>query len=189
MRPRAALRAGLAALVCAVLLGRAAGGADSGVVYVTRIDDMINAGTAAHLEESLRLCVSEGCHALVVELNTEGGALGDMRTMVEAILNASVPVIVYVSPRGALAASAGMFITLAGHIAAMAPGTSIGAAHPVIVGGGDPGGPLPPVPSPSAPGSPTPTSEPGATPPGWRGNFIGQKIENITVAYAESIAR
>ena len=76
-----------------------------------------------------------GAQALVIELDTPGGLTSTTQTIIEAILNSPVPVIVYVSPAGAWAGSAGSFITLAGHVAAMAPGTFIGAAHPVTTGG------------------------------------------------------
>ncbi len=188
MSARAALRTGLAALLAALAWGTWLGApaADSGTVYVTRVEDEINAGTAAHLEDSLAQCEREGCLALVVELDTPGGIIDDTKKMVSAILNAPVPVIVYVAPRGAWAGSAGTFITLAGHVAAMAPSTTIGAAHPVMSDGSDPGGPMPPPP-PGAPGTPTDPNAPKQ--PGWRQNFSGQKIENFMAAYAESIAR
>ena len=79
----------------------------------------------------------DGAQALVIELDTPGGLASTTQVIVEAILNSPVPVIVYVSPSGAWAGSAGAFITLAGHVAAMAPGTFIGAAHPVTIGGAD----------------------------------------------------
>ncbi|MDY6912817.1 MAG: nodulation protein NfeD, partial [Chloroflexota bacterium] len=72
--------------------------------------------------------------AVVIELNTPGGVLTSTEKIVERIMNAEVPVIVYVTPKGAGAASAGVFITLSGHVAAMAGGTTIGAAHPVTLG-------------------------------------------------------
>src|SRR5690242_14201338 len=78
---------------------------------------------------------SEGAQALVVQLNTPGGLERSMRSMVQTILGSPIPVIVYVSPTGARAASAGVFVTMAAHVAAMAPATNIGAAHPVAVGG------------------------------------------------------
>jgi membrane-bound serine protease (ClpP class) len=78
---------------------------------------------------------ADGAQALVIELDTPGGLTSTTQTIIEAILNSPVPVIVYVSPAGAWAGSAGSFITEAGHVAAMAPGTFIGAAHPVATGG------------------------------------------------------
>jgi membrane-bound serine protease (ClpP class) len=79
---------------------------------------------------------AEGAEALIILLDTPGGLERSMRSIVQKMLNADVPVVVYVSPTGARAASAGAFITLAAHVAAMAPATNIGAAHPVAVGGG-----------------------------------------------------
>ncbi|MBI3455189.1 MAG: nodulation protein NfeD, partial [Candidatus Rokubacteria bacterium] len=79
---------------------------------------------------------AEGAAALVIQLDTPGGLERSMRSIVREMLNAPVPIIVYVSPTGARAASAGVFITLAAHVAAMAPATNIGAAHPVAAGGG-----------------------------------------------------
>jgi membrane-bound serine protease (ClpP class) len=81
---------------------------------------------------------SERAQALILQLDTPGGLERSMRSIVQTILNSEVPVIVYVAPTGARAASAGVFITMAAHIAAMAPATNIGAAHPVAVGGGAP---------------------------------------------------
>ena len=79
---------------------------------------------------------AESAQALIVQLNTPGGLERSMRSMVQSILASPIPVIVYVAPGGARAASAGVFITMAAHVAAMAPATNIGAAHPVAVGGG-----------------------------------------------------
>ncbi|MEK7700977.1 MAG: nodulation protein NfeD, partial [candidate division NC10 bacterium] len=79
---------------------------------------------------------TERAQALVIQLDTPGGLEKSMRAIVQRMLNAEVPVIVFVGPTGARAASAGVFITMAGHIAAMAPATNIGAASPVAVGGG-----------------------------------------------------
>jgi membrane-bound serine protease (ClpP class) len=81
---------------------------------------------------------TDRAQALILQLDTPGGLERSMRSIVQTILNAEVPVIVYVGPTGARAASAGVFITMAGHVAAMAPATNIGAAHPVTVGGGTP---------------------------------------------------
>ena len=109
-------------------------------VYRARIEGVINPFSARYLERAIRETERAGAAALVLELDTPGGLDSAMRSMIQAELNAHVPVIVYVCPSGARAASAGMFITLAAHLAAMAPGTAIGAAHPVsLTGGGEQG--------------------------------------------------
>lgn len=95
------------------------------------IDPVIARYVVGGLEEAKAL----KAQALIIELNTPGGLDTAMREIVQGILNASVPVVVYVTPKGARAASAGVFITLAAHKAAMAPMTNIGAAHPVAIGG------------------------------------------------------
>jgi membrane-bound serine protease (ClpP class) len=79
---------------------------------------------------------AEGSQALIIQLDTPGGLERSMRAIVQRMLKAEVPIVVYVAPTGARAASAGTFITLAAHVAAMAPATNIGAAHPVAIGGG-----------------------------------------------------
>ena len=125
-------------VVLAVLLlaGLAAGAAAPRAVYVLRAVGSINPGLAEFMVEGIRLAERENAEALVIELDTPGGLETSMRQIVQAISNAKVPVVVYVSPRGARAASAGVFITMAADVAAMAPGTNIGAAHPVSIGMG-----------------------------------------------------
>jgi membrane-bound serine protease (ClpP class) len=104
-------------------------------VAVIDIDGAITPITARLLTAAVERAQAERAQALVVQLNTPGGLERSMRTMAQTILNAEIPVIVYVAPTGARAASAGVFITMAAHVAAMAPATNIGAAHPVSVGG------------------------------------------------------
>ena len=100
------------------------------------LDGAITPITVRLLDTAIERARTERAQALVVMLNTPGGLERSMRSMVQSILNADIPVIVYVGPTGARAASAGVFITMAGHVAAMAPATNIGAAHPVAAGGG-----------------------------------------------------
>jgi len=100
-------------------------------VLSIEVDATINPVTADYIQRGIRQANKEKAECLVIRLNTPGGLLKSTRVIVSAILDAPVPVIVYVSPNGAHAGSAGVFITMAGHIAAMAPGTNIGAAHPV----------------------------------------------------------
>lgn len=99
------------------------------------IDGSINPAVDDFIRESIGRAKSNGAHALIIQLDTPGGLLSSTRTIVKEILGAPVPVIVYVAPSGAGAGSAGVFITMSAHIAAMAPGTNIGAAHPVASGG------------------------------------------------------
>lgn len=113
-----------------------AAGKGTPTVYLLRAEGSINPGLAEFILAGIRQAEGEKAAALVIELDTPGGLDSSMRRIVQAISNAKVPVIVYVYPRGARAASAGVFITLTAPVAAMAPGTNIGAAHPVSVGMG-----------------------------------------------------
>ncbi|HUY18820.1 MAG TPA: nodulation protein NfeD [Candidatus Binataceae bacterium] len=137
---------------------KAKAGATPWVELIT-IEGMINPAVADYLEASLADAYARGAAALVIQLDTPGGLLSSTRRMVRDILNAPVPVIVFVAPAGAAAASAGTFITEAANVAAMAPGTSIGAAHPVEMTGS-----------------------------GIKG-VVGTKLENFTASFARSIAR
>ena len=103
-------------------------------VMVIKVNGVINPVSAEFIEKSIRMANGQKFEALVVELDTPGGLDTSMRSIVKDIVASDVPVIVYVSPGGSRAASAGVFITLAAHVAAMAPGTNIGAAHPVGIG-------------------------------------------------------
>lgn len=105
-------------------------------VYVARYDGVINPVAAEYFSEVISKANKDHATALLMELDTPGGLDESMRRIVKEISSSDVPVIVYVSPAGARAASAGVFITLSAHVAAMAPGTNIGAAHPVALGGG-----------------------------------------------------
>lgn len=105
-------------------------------IYSITVDGSINPATADYIVRSIEKASKQSASALVINLNTPGGLLKSTRTITGAILDAPLPVIVYVNPNGAHAGSAGVFITLAAHVAAMAPGTNIGAAHPVSMQGG-----------------------------------------------------
>jgi len=111
------------------------------VVHKIRIDGIINPVSSQFIIDAVVRAEEEHAEALIIELDTPGGLLEATRDIVQEFLATDVPIIVYVSPSGARAGSAGVFITLAAHIAVMAPGTNIGAAHPVTMGGGGmPGG-------------------------------------------------
>lgn len=130
----------------------------AGPVMVATIASSINPVTADYLSSAIESAEEEKATLLVVELDTPGGLDTAMRQMVQAIIRTEIPVAVYVAPSGARAASAGVLITLAADIAAMAPGTNIGAAHPVGIGGGG------------------------------MDNTMTRKVENDAAAYARSLA-
>jgi membrane-bound serine protease (ClpP class) len=106
-------------------------------VLVAQVDGIITPVMADHLADAAAAAVAGGHAALLVELDTPGGLETSMREIVQTFLTSNVPVIVYVSPPGARAASAGSVMTLAAHVAAMAPGTNIGAATPIALEGGE----------------------------------------------------
>ncbi len=103
-------------------------------VLVITVNGVINPVASEYIGKSIKKASEMNAEALIIELDTPGGLDTSMRSIVKDIIGSSVPVVVYVSPSGARAASAGVFITMAAHVAAMSPGTNIGAAHPVAVG-------------------------------------------------------
>jgi membrane-bound serine protease (ClpP class) len=150
------------AILISILLGSPAGNADApaqGDVHHIVIDGTINPATSEFLQNSISAAEKENAEALLIEMDTPGGVLASTQSMVREILNSPVPVIVFVAPKGARAASAGTFILMAAHVAAMAPGTRVGAAHPVTAGGQD------------------------------IGDDMRTKAENDTAAFIESIAK
>jgi membrane-bound serine protease (ClpP class) len=149
-------------LLCALPLA-----ATAAHVNVVTIDGSINPASSDHLQQVIARSETDGASAVLIELDTPGGLLAATKDIVQAILNARVPVIVFVSPRGAWAASAGAFVTMAGHIAAMAPGTSIGAASPI--GASGEGG--------------------GRDEDGKREDVGAEKAEKFTTAFIEAIAK
>ena len=108
--------------------------ADSSDIQILSVDGTIVPVVANYIDRGINRAESEGAVVCIIELDTPGGLLNATEDIVQRILNAEVPIVVYVSPSGSWAASAGTFITVAAHVAVMAPGTSIGAAHPVTVG-------------------------------------------------------
>jgi membrane-bound serine protease (ClpP class) len=139
----------------------------SDVILVKIDDEAITPVTADFFRRALQAAEEKGATLVVLALDTPGGLMDATQQIVRDILGSSVPVAVYVSPQGARAASAGVFITLAGHIAAMAPGTHIGAAHPVSIGG---------IPG-TAPSDTTADS-----------SVMSEKVVNDAVAWARSLA-
>jgi membrane-bound serine protease (ClpP class) len=120
-------------IMALVLWGTAPGlqGADAGLI---RIKGTIGPATAGYISRALELSARRGDACLIIELDTPGGLLDSTKDIVQTFYGSKTPVVVYVAPSGAHAGSAGCFITLAADVAAMAPHTSIGAAHPVIMG-------------------------------------------------------
>lgn len=104
------------------------------IVQVITIDAAISPPTADYLHAEIQRATEAGAECLIVQLNTPGGLLKSTRAIVTDFLTAPIPIVIYVAPSGSQAASAGVFITLAAHVAVMAPGTNIGAAHPVTIG-------------------------------------------------------
>jgi membrane-bound serine protease (ClpP class) len=119
------------ALIGGALLAVTASAQETTTVKVLRVDGTIVPIVADYLEGGIDQAEEENATVCIIELDTPGGLLDATGRIVEKILNADVPIVVYVSPKGAWAASAGTFITLSANIAAMTPGTTIGAAHPV----------------------------------------------------------
>jgi len=134
--------------------------ADGGepVIHRIAIDGPISPATVDYVDSAVAGAAEQKAAALIVRLDTPGGLLNSTKTIVQTLLGSTVPVIVYVAPSGASATSAGVFVTMAAHVAAMAKGTTIGAAHPVSGGGQDIAGDM------------------------------RQKVENYAVSFVESIA-
>jgi membrane-bound serine protease (ClpP class) len=110
-------------------------GQEKAPVFTIEVDAIINPATAKFILDSIDEATQQGAQCLIIKLDTPGGLLESTRMIVKKELASTIPIIVYVAPGGARAASAGVFVTMAGHIAVMAPGTHIGAAHPVTMGG------------------------------------------------------
>ncbi|KIC95574.1 NfeD family protein [Flavihumibacter solisilvae] len=104
-------------------------------VLAIKVDGAINPVATDYIQRGIKKATDDNASCLLIQLNTPGGLLKSTRVIVQSILESPVPVIVYISPGGAHAGSAGVFITMGAHIAAMAPGTNIGAAHPVTLQG------------------------------------------------------
>src|SRR5881227_2933960 len=133
-------------------------------VSFINIDGAIGPATASYISRSIEEARAQNVQCLVIQLNTPGGLLYSTQKIVQSFLGSSVPVVVYVAPTGATATSAGCFITLAANVAAMAPATTIGAAHPVSIGGFPSGGEE------------------------KQDETMKQKLENFSVSYIETIA-
>src|SRR5436309_2794955 len=133
-------------------------------VCLIKIDGAIGPATASYISRSIDEAHAQTAQCLIIQLNTPGGLLDSTQTIAQSFLGSPVPVVVYVAPTGATATSAGCFITIAASVAAMAPATTIGAAHPVTLGGNPTGG----------------EQKPDDT--------MKQKLENFSATYIEAIA-
>lgn len=107
------------------------------VIYVAHVDGAINPVVTDYLHDTIKKANDENAECLIIEFNTPGGLLKSTRLIVSDILRSNIPIVIYVYPSGSQDASAGVFITLAANISAMAPGTNIGAAHPVMISEGN----------------------------------------------------
>ncbi len=173
----------VACLACTLVLGATMqADAQTPVVAVVELQDQaITPGTQRYVLRALDSAEQDNVECIVIVLDTPGGLLTSTRRIVKRILGSRIPVVVFVSPAGSRAASAGVFITLSSHVAAMAPGTTIGAAHPVQVGGLPIG--------PQSPGDATkPTSEDSKESDSATGSILEEKIINDTVAWAQALA-
>jgi membrane-bound serine protease (ClpP class) len=168
-----------------LLWGAAARAATDGIALVVEIDGAIGPATAKLVDNALTAGADRDARLVVLEIDTPGGLSESMRDIIRRILNSPVPVAAYVAPSGARAASAGTYIVYASHVAAMAPGTNLGAATPVQVGGGLP-----------LPGGESPYPAPGDTDKdnadrssdATSGDAMSHKIVNDAIAYIRSLA-
>jgi len=170
-----AIRLFLAAVMLAALAPAVPARAAEPQVLVATLNGVINPITDSYISKAVDRAVAVRSNALIIQMDTPGGLDTSMRGIIKKILAAPVPVVVFVSPSGARAASAGLYITEAADIAAMAPGTNIGSAHPVSIGGSNPA--ASPAASPSASGA-------TSTAP----DIESQKIENDAAAYIRALA-
>ncbi|MCP9438636.1 MAG: nodulation protein NfeD [Nitrospira sp.] len=145
-------------VLCAAILFLGSPESHAGEVLVATYEGVINPVASEYIHDALAAAESTSAQAVILRLDTPGGLDTSMRLIVKDITGSPIPVIVFVAPSGGRAASAGVFITLAAHVAAMAPGTNIGAAHPVAMGGGE------------------------------MDKTMKEKVENDAVAYIKSIA-
>ncbi len=139
----------------------------AGEIWVLDVEGVINPVSNSYITQNISKAQDKDIECIIINLDTPGGLMTSMREIIKEILNSNIPIIVYVSPSGAQSASAGVFITVSAHIAAMAPGTNIGAAHPVNLSGGIG----------------------GSRPDSSNSKTMMEKVTNDAVAYIRSIAQ
>jgi membrane-bound serine protease (ClpP class) len=150
--------------------------AQAPAVAVLNIDGAIGPASSDYVERGFAKALDRGATLIVLRMDTPGGLADSMRSIIREILASPVPVVGFVAPSGARAASAGTYILYASHVAAMAPGTNLGAATPVQIGGGFPGGPSPADEEPEDEGAPPKAG-------------MEDKILNDSIAYIRSLAQ
>src|SRR5881628_2519197 len=158
------MKTALISLVLWLALAMAPAGFAAQRVSLINVDGAIGPATASYISRSIEEARTQNAQCLVIQLNTPGGLLDSTQKIVQSFLGSPVPIVVYVAPTGATASSAGCFITLAANVAAMAPATTIGAAHPVSIGGFPSGGEQ------------------------KQDETMKQKLENFSISYMETIA-
>jgi membrane-bound serine protease (ClpP class) len=151
----------------------------AGPVLLAEVTGVIGPPAAHHVEVAIEEAEARSAQALILQINTPGGLETSMRDIIEDIMRSRVPVIGYVAPAGGRAASAGTFILYATHVAAMAPGTNVGAATPVMLPGGDE------APAPEGGGEPKREDEPAPT----NGDALDRKAVNDAAALIRELAR
>jgi membrane-bound serine protease (ClpP class) len=172
--------AGLVALIPSISPAPVEAGENSPLALTISIDGAIGPATASYVREAFAQAASRGAQLVVLRLNTPGGLSTSMREIITDVLASPVPVVGYVGPAGAHAASAGTYILYATHIAAMAPGTNLGAATPVQIGG-----PMPGLPSPGKDGK---DNKDGGEGQAKSGDAMTAKVTNDAVAFIRSLA-
>ena len=168
-----------------------------GPIHVISVEASINPITKDYIVEEIREARQLGASLVILELDTPGGLVSSTQDIVEEILNSPIPIVVWVGPAGSWAASAGTFITMSAHVATMALGSTIGAAHPVNIDGSNPGGGNEPSNTPSLPGTTESESDSGdgetsnptdTSSSSEAADPIEQKITNFTATWAREIA-
>jgi membrane-bound serine protease (ClpP class) len=168
----------LATALSAICLGAPGRAGAQGQVFVSEVSGAIGVATVRQLSRAIDKAREEGAVALIVRLDTPGGLVTATRELIKLMIASPVPIVVYVAPSGAQAASAGTFLVYASHVAAMAPGTNLGAATPIEIGG--------------LPGAPQPRREPGKDEKGsgtQTESAAQRKAINDVVAFLRSLAQ